>query len=432
MTTVDVQVIHGTGGVWPTGYTTLTPGSALADPSAALVATGGSTGGTFAAGDYTVSYTFVGANGETLPSAATTVTISGVQKIQITAPTLPVRAYLYRFYVSDAPGGTRRLAASGSAAGTVNIAAAPATSAAVEPTANTTAPPPLRYGRADDESGNVPVPIPQAAPTSAYSWPKTFMLAIAPQGAGVSGTISNLSVALSATPTPGLRLFARQTPGAIAPISSGSISAPTASPSLPAGTYRFYHTYVTDTGETTPLLNGSTGLPQAGTTVLNGSQQLVFGAVTLPTGTAQQVRAVRWYICDAVESTTLRLYLENQGQSFTLTGFGTGKAAPVINGYATADGTEGTQMGQMPPTDLNPRAATDPNTPSGYTPIPVVPVGATTPAALTYDARSFPATAAGTLGYAVLIVAGVADKSSLSVGVGVAALPDLIFSYDEQ
>lgn len=423
MTTVDVQVIHGAGGAWPTGYTTVTPGSTLTDPTT-TVASAVASGGSFVAGDYTVSHTFVGANGETLPSAPTTVAISGTQKIQITIPSFPARAHSCRFYVSDAPGGTRRFAVATAPGGTVNVTAAPATSAAAEPTANTTAPPAVNYGRADDENGNIPVPIPQAAPTSVYSWPKTFTLAIAPQGAGISGSITNLAVALSAAPAPGLRVFVRQTPGAIAPVSAGSVSAPAASPPLPAGDYRYYHTYVTDTGETTPVL--SSGVPAPGVIGLNGSQRLQLQAVTLPTGTAQAVRAVRWYINDALNSTTLRLYAENLGQAFYVEGFGTGKLAPVINGYQQADGTEGTQAGQMPPTDYNTRSSVYPNTPSGYT---VVPISPATPSY--YDTRTFPATAPGPLGYAALIVIGVADKSSLSVGVGVAALPDLVFSYEE-
>ena len=421
----DLQVIHGAAGVWPVGHTTVSADARVDDPTTAPVLGILATGGEFdPPGDYSFVYTWVSQNGETLPSPPATVTLPTTEdRVSVTVPAFPPRVTGVRVYAVSPLGGPRRLARSATVSAFVaNVA--PVAAAAVEPTANTTGPVPLRWGRADDESGNVPVPVPQVAPTSAYSWPKTLRASVAPNGTAAT-IITNLAVGLAGAMPAGVRLFARTVPGAVEPTAVPSIiSNVGAGPYLAAGNWRVAYTYVTDAGETAPYLVAGAVTPA--TFAATGSHVYSTGALTLPTTNPLPIRLVRWYVAEAVESTVLRLYAENGGEAITLGGPGTGVTPPIIGGYLQASGAPGTTMGLTPPNDPHPRAGSHPNTPSGYTPVE------TGDEPLVWDSRAFSGGTAGPIGFPLSLVVGVADKSSLPPTVGLLPLPDLVISFDEQ
>jgi hypothetical protein len=80
----------------------------IADPVSAPTATatgGGSTGGLLAAGDYLISYTYIGVFGETLRSPDSSVlTVASGNKPRVTLPSLPTGVTGINVYVSTANG----------------------------------------------------------------------------------------------------------------------------------------------------------------------------------------------------------------------------------------------------------------------------------------------------------------------------------------
>ncbi len=295
-----------------------------------------------------------------------------------------------------------------------DVVADPALARAVEPIANTTAPVGVIWGRSDDETGNIPIPVPQVAPASAYSWPKSFRLAVAP-GGDAGTTITNLAIQKASTEAGGLRLFCRAAPGVDDPLVAPAATAG-ASGSLGTGNYRLSYSFTTDAGETATS-------PQLVVAVTSG-QRLNVGAVTPPAPAAPYVRTIRWYASEAPGSTVLRLAAENTGGAFTIDANPTGATPPPVPGYVQPTGIAGSGAGQYPPNDFNPRSGAVPNTPAGWTPIPADPP-------LVFDPRALVAPATGGFGYVLRVLVGAADKSSAATMSGIADVPGLIFSYDE-
>ena len=122
------------------GYDLAVTGPALAAPHAPLPSTT-ATGGTVASGVYTVATTYMNAAGETIASAAGTVTTTGTTStITVPAPSAPPGATGWYAYVSQAGGSTlTRQQASPSAIGTaLTLTAPPTSTGAAPPAANTT------------------------------------------------------------------------------------------------------------------------------------------------------------------------------------------------------------------------------------------------------------------------------------------------------
>ena len=114
-----------------------------AAPAAPTLSTG-SSGGTLTAGTYQVEVTYVGADGETAASSATSQAISGVQTLIITSPaatTAPFAATGWYAYVTTAGGSTfkrQQTAGSPTAIGTnLTLTADPTTTGATAPSSGT-------------------------------------------------------------------------------------------------------------------------------------------------------------------------------------------------------------------------------------------------------------------------------------------------------
>ena len=117
--------------------------AALAAPGAPSPTTAG-TGGTVAAGTYGVKVTYVGGNGETVASAAGTVSpTGGASTITIPSPAAEAGATHWYAYVTQAGGSTytrQQTAGTPTAIGTgLTLTAPPTSSGAHAPTADTTA-----------------------------------------------------------------------------------------------------------------------------------------------------------------------------------------------------------------------------------------------------------------------------------------------------
>lgn len=120
----------------------LVGGPAVASPAAAPGLATATTGGTLAAGTWTVAYTWTTASGETqLSPTATQVTTGAASTITVTPPATPAGATGYNVYLSLVVGALA-LAKSNAAVqsgASYTATAAPATGNAAAPQANTTA-----------------------------------------------------------------------------------------------------------------------------------------------------------------------------------------------------------------------------------------------------------------------------------------------------
>lgn len=208
---IRVAVLHGAG---PT-YTIVNDeaGPVIANPTTVPTTTpsDGVANG-LPIGTYTLSYTLAGASGETLPLAPITFNL-GVPatdgwEIEVETPaSLPTGATEFRWYFSSAAnGGLRRFLIANGTSVTFQITTLG--TGDLEPSVNSTTPDGLTFGRSDDESGAIPIPIPQAGPASVYSYYKALQLYIPAGGEGTT-TISNLSVFKSENEPSGLLLFWR-------------------------------------------------------------------------------------------------------------------------------------------------------------------------------------------------------------------------------
>jgi hypothetical protein len=122
----DGQILIGVSGT-----------AALSNPSTGPVLTA-STGGSLAAGDYDVAYSYKNTYGETLTSSPTTVTIGGSNnRIVVTALTLPAGASGANWYITDPDGITLKFHSSNNGSG-FNINSVSGTSGTV-PGSNSTA-----------------------------------------------------------------------------------------------------------------------------------------------------------------------------------------------------------------------------------------------------------------------------------------------------
>lgn len=90
-----------------------------------------------AAGNYTVGYTFTNANGETLMSPTSTVTLTAGQEIQVDAITLETGATGINYYMSTAVGSSTLAYDANGTGAQVDLTALPASGASSPPTINT-------------------------------------------------------------------------------------------------------------------------------------------------------------------------------------------------------------------------------------------------------------------------------------------------------
>lgn len=322
---VGLAVIHGSTATWPDNYTPFTNNVAVPNPTIAptLGLVGDGSAG-WVAGTYSVTYAYSTATTTSISSPGTkttlvsppaTITIAAnfTQDISMTAPgTLPVGAGSVDWYVGllDGNGNTVRTFCFRSTGLTHIDDGSSWGGRATEPTANTINVNNLIFGRSDDESGNVPVPIPQATPTTSYSWYKIVQAVVVPNGFG-NTTITNLAIAQSGIATTGLNVF-----------------------------YRVVTNYV--------QCDGTSGLPT-----------------------------------------------DNLGN----------------------------QTGYYPPDDLTAHTGNSANTPAGYNPLPTTPV--------VIANGPFTDSISGPIGPYVQLVLGVADRSTMTLGAGQLALPQVTFYYDE-
>lgn len=97
--TDEVEITYLSGTITLTESVEIDHDAPLDDPSSAPTATGAS-GGTFAAGDYNVCYTFTNGRGETRISPLETVTLTANQKIDVSSVSLPTGADSIKWYCS--------------------------------------------------------------------------------------------------------------------------------------------------------------------------------------------------------------------------------------------------------------------------------------------------------------------------------------------
>ena len=223
--TIGLAVIHGSTATWPSSYTPFTANMAIPNPTVApTVSVGSFPGSSWPSGTYSVSYTYCVVRGintpptqTSLPSpaATATITVDYNQALNLTAPgPLPPQANGVTWYVGQVDPNT------GKVTRTFDVSRSLLTfpnedgsywsgpTGPTEPTSNTSVVTSLFFGRSDDESGNVPVPIPQATPTTSYSWYKIVQAVVVPNGFG-NTTITNLAIAQSGIATTGLNVFYR-------------------------------------------------------------------------------------------------------------------------------------------------------------------------------------------------------------------------------
>jgi hypothetical protein len=180
MAVVEIDVIHGDSPDWPTsgttsgpvGYLPVNQEAAIPDPTAPATGTPTGSGGSFAAGAYRVTYTLGNEWGESLPAPLATFTLTSGQTIGSVTVAPKPGARWYRLYIETAPasglfrlyvgGGIDKAYFNNTTTGSRTVTG-PGTSVQ-PPSANTTRPGAILFGRVDDESGGVVVPISQAAP----------------------------------------------------------------------------------------------------------------------------------------------------------------------------------------------------------------------------------------------------------------------------
>jgi hypothetical protein len=118
--------------------------AALAAPAAPTATGNTGSGSTLAGGIYKVAVTYVNANGETVASAQTSVTVTATDNLVITSPTQPGGATGWYAYVSQVGGSTltrQQAAGSPTAIGTgLTLTAPPTSTGANPPVVNSTVP----------------------------------------------------------------------------------------------------------------------------------------------------------------------------------------------------------------------------------------------------------------------------------------------------
>lgn len=114
-------IVHTTTGV-ANGKFTSYNGALIANPTAAPVLTDSAGAGTFPAGTYSGSYTFVNANGESLPSPATVYLSAGTKKVHFAAIAgIPAGVTSVNLYIDGQFALNVAVAANATAATDVNL-----------------------------------------------------------------------------------------------------------------------------------------------------------------------------------------------------------------------------------------------------------------------------------------------------------------------
>jgi hypothetical protein len=316
---VGLAVIHGSSATWPTAYTKFSSNFFISNPTEPPALAVGPPGLALDAGNWSVSYAWADdstGTHATLPSPPATITLPVAGTIYFTVNSVPSVATYIIIYLGlvDNNGYVTRVKNTITAITSLpilhSINEPPEQGESPENTTNTTVAAALIFGRADDESGNTPVSIPQATPTTSYSWYKSIQAVISVNGLG-NTNVTNISICQLSKPSPGLNVF-----------------------------YRVVSGYV--------RCNGSPGLPTDGV---------------------------------------------------------------------------GAQTGNYPPDDLTPHTGNSPNTPAGYTPLPITPI-------IVGNGPYFTGTA-GPIGPVVQLVLGLADRTAMTQAGGQLTLPAIALYFDE-
>lgn len=244
---IGLAVIHGTTATWPNNYSAFSANLLIPNPVIAPTVTlAPDMYSSWLAATYSISYAW-SVNGSlanpgltTMPSPATTIVVpsSSASLFQLSAPgPIPLNATRVAWYVGVVNPVT------GMVTRTFNFAATALTASddgsywndiSAEPTVNTTALTELSFGRADDENGNTPVPIPQATPTTSYSWYKSIQAVISVNGQG-NTNVTNIAICQLSKPAPGISVFYRVVSGYVR--CNGSPGLPTDSTGAQTGNY---------------------------------------------------------------------------------------------------------------------------------------------------------------------------------------------------
>lgn len=281
--TVGLAVIHGGTAAWPGSFTAFSDNMAIPNatvaPTLSLRADGASS---WAAGTYSVSYAWCTTNhlgtvaptqvGLASPPATITIATDFTEDIVMTAPSpLPAAAGGVAWYVglvNPSTGAATRYfdVTYPLLSFTDDGSWAWSSQRNSEPTSNTGVTVGLFFGRADDETGNTPVPIPQATPTTVYSYYKAVQAVIPANGFG-NTSVSNIAICQATKAPPGLTVFYRVVPAYLQ--CNGTQGLPTDNVGAQTGNYPPDDlTPHTGTGANTPA--GYTPLPTTPVVIANG------------------------------------------------------------------------------------------------------------------------------------------------------------------
>jgi hypothetical protein len=305
MATIVIASVHGAGSSYPADYVPVSANAIIPNPTVAPYLIQGIGASSLTVTSYTVSYAFTNSNNIAVPSQATVAGITLPSPPTTISVTTSSRYIIANINSTPPPGATgvvwyiaqgtnvRRVVSTVASFSDFNILALdPA--GKLEQTTSTALPIPMVFGRADDEYGNAPVPIPQASPTTAYSWYKSLRFVVPLGGTGATN-ITNVAIRKNGIESGGLGLFYRVVSAYTR--NNGAQGLPVDTSNLPSGNYP-PNDLSAHTNGAANMPAGYQLLPRVTTIIMNGP---------LSTSGVGPIGVVIQLVCGVADRSTMRL-----------------------------------------------------------------------------------------------------------------------------